>query len=191
MPTAYALEIKANCPQADIVYDLFHVIAKYGREVIDRVRVDQANPLRDNRPARKGLTSSRRPLLRNQRNLRPEQSVHLSEPLHAHPPLVCAYLLRDELKRPGFYRKPAWAQKAWEQWITQANHSGIAALKLFAQRLQGYWHGIRARCRPPLNTRVVEGINTTLKVIKRRAYGYRDEEYFFLNIRAAFPGNPR
>jgi hypothetical protein len=37
----------------------------------------------------------------------------------------------------------------------------------------------------------VEGINNTIKIIKRRAYGYRDEEYFFLKIRAAFPGHPR
>ncbi len=36
-----------------------------------------------------------------------------------------------------------------------------------------------------------EGINNTIKVIKRRAYGYRDEQYFFLKIRAAFPGIPR
>ncbi|MBB3342150.1 transposase, partial [Luteimonas sp. RC10] len=29
------------------------------------------------------------------------------------------------------------------------------------------------------------------KVIKRRAYGYRDQAYFFLKIRAAFPGIQR
>jgi transposase len=40
----------------------------------------------------------------------------------------------------------------------------------------------------PAQYQVVEGI---IKVIKRRACGYRDEEYFFLKIRAAFPGNPR
>ncbi|CAK1344322.1 ISBma1, transposase [Burkholderia pseudomallei] len=68
---------------------------------------------------------------------------------------------------------------------------GRSALQKFAQRLQGYWHGIVARCRHPLNTSVVEGINNTIKVIKRRAYGYRDEQYFFLKIRAAFPGIPR
>ncbi|MDW9249452.1 transposase family protein [Burkholderia cepacia] len=62
---------------------------------------------------------------------------------------------------------------------------------MFAHRLQGYCHGILARCRRPLNTSVVEGINNTIKVIKRRAYGYHDEEYFFLKIRAEFPGNPR
>ncbi|BFG80766.1 hypothetical protein PTKU46_88000 [Paraburkholderia terrae] len=117
--------------------------------------------------------------------------MHLKELLAANQSLLCVYMLRDEQKRLLFYRKPASAQKAWEQWCEQASQSGIATLQLFAQRLQGYWHGILARCRHPLNTSVLEGINNTIKVIKRRAYGYRDEEYFFLTIRAAFPGNPR
>ena len=115
----------------------------------------------------------------------------MKELLAANEPLLCAYVMRDELKSLWFYRRPAWAQKAWEQWFDQAQQSGIAALQTFARRLQGYWHGIVARCRHPLNTSIVEGINNTIKVIKRRAYGYRDEEYFFLKIRAAIPGNPR
>lgn len=191
MTTAYELEIKAHCPQAEVVYDLFHVVAKYGREVIDRVRIDQANRLRHDRPARKVLKSSRWLLLRNRENLQAGQAVHLKEVLAANEPLLCAYVMRDELKRLWFYQRPAWAQKAWEQWFSQAQQSGIAALQTFARRLQDYWHGILARCRHPLNTSIVEGINNTIKVIKRRAYGYRDEEYFFLKIRAAFPGNPR
>ncbi|CAJ4567864.1 transposase IS204/IS1001/IS1096/IS1165 family protein [Burkholderia pseudomallei] len=191
MTTAYELEIKEQCPQAEIVFDLYHVVAKYGREVIDRVRVDQANQLRHDKPARKVLKSSRWLLLRNRHNLKPEQAVHLKELLAANQSLLCVYVLRDELKRLWFYRKPACAEKAWGQWFEQAQQSGIAALQKFAQRLQGYWHGIVARCRHPLNTSVVEGINNTIKVIKRRAYGYRDEQYFFLKIRAAFPGIPR
>ena len=51
MNGAYEPEVRQNCPQARIVYDLFHVVAKYGREVIDRVRVDEANRLRADRPA--------------------------------------------------------------------------------------------------------------------------------------------
>lgn len=43
MSPAYTEEIRLHCPQAAIVYDLFHVVAKYGREVIDRVRVDKTN----------------------------------------------------------------------------------------------------------------------------------------------------
>lgn len=53
MNTAFDLEVQQHCPQAAVVYDLFHVVAKFGREVIDRVRVDQANQLRQDHPARK------------------------------------------------------------------------------------------------------------------------------------------
>lgn len=42
MNTAFDLEVQMHCPKARVIYDLFHVIAKYGREVIDRVRVDEA-----------------------------------------------------------------------------------------------------------------------------------------------------
>jgi transposase len=36
---------------------------------------------------------------------------------------------------------------------------------------------------------VLEGVNHQIKGIKRMAYALRDEEYFFLKIRAALPGN--
>ncbi|AKK23963.1 ISL3 family transposase [Pandoraea oxalativorans] len=189
MTTAYELEIQAHCPRAEIVYDLFHVVAKYGREVIDRVRVDQANQLRQDRPARRVIKSSRWLLLRNRDKLDRQQAVRLDELLQANQPLLTVYVLRDELKRLWFYRRPAWAKQAWHHWCEQAEQSGIAPLNTFAQRLKGYLHGILARCRHRLNTSIVEGINNTIKVIKRRAYGYRDQEYFFLKIRAAFPGN--
>jgi len=191
MTTAYELEIKAHCPNAEIVFDLFHVIAKYGREVIDRVRVNEANRLRQDRPARRVMKSSRWLLLRNRDNLRPDQAVHLDDLLAANQSLLAVYLLRDELKQLWRYPDQHGLEAAWAQWYRQAQESGIEALQRFAERLKPYLHGIVARCRHPLNTSVVEGINNTIKVIKRRAYGYRDQEYFFLKIRAAFPGIAR
>jgi transposase len=50
--------------------------------------------------------------------------------------------------------------------------------------------GVLAHCRWPLHTGLLEGINNKIKVIKRMAYGFRDDKYFFLKIRAAFPGIP-
>lgn len=188
MTTAYELEIQAHCPNAEIVYDLFHVVAKYGREVIDRVRVDQANQLRHDKPARKVIKSGRWLLLRNRAHLDRRQNVQLSDLLEANQPLLTAYLMRDELKRLWFYRRPGYAQRAWDHWLAQAQASGVAALVHFAAKLKAYRHGIVSRCRHPLNTSIVEGINNTIKVIKRRAYGYTDQEYFFLKIRSAFPG---
>lgn len=99
--------------------------------------------------------------------------------------------MRDELKRLWFYQHSGYARRAWDHWLEQAQGSGIAALAHFAFKLKAYLHGILSRCRHRLNTSIVEGINNTIKVIKRRAYGYRGREYFFLKIRSAFPGIPR
>lgn len=43
MNGAYEEEVRDQCPLAEFVCDLFHVVVKYGREVIDRVRVDESN----------------------------------------------------------------------------------------------------------------------------------------------------
>lgn len=80
MNTAFDLEVKQHCPQAEVVYDLFHVVARYGREVIDRIRVDQANLLRQDKPARKVIKQSRWLLLRNRENLKDGQAATAGTP---------------------------------------------------------------------------------------------------------------
>lgn len=40
-----------------------------------------------------------------------------------------------------------------------------------------------------MHTGQLEGINNRIKLMKRMAYGCRDSAYFFLKMRAAFPGD--
>lgn len=190
MNASYAEELKHHCPQAEIVYDLFHVIAKYGREVIDRVRVDEANRLRGDRQARRVVKGSRWLLLRNRANLASaDDHVRLDELLAANRSLFVVYVLRDDLKTLWQYRHSGYAARFWRQWYRRAMRSGIEPLRRFARNLRVYRDGILAHCRWPLGTNLIEGINNKIKVIKRMAYGFRDDAYFFLKIRAAFPGN--
>lgn len=80
MNGAYEQEVRERCPAAETVYDLFHVVAKYAREVIDRVRVDEANRLRADRPACKLVKGARWLLLRNRENVtREADQVRLAE----------------------------------------------------------------------------------------------------------------
>lgn len=58
---------------------MFHGVARYGREVIGRVQVDQAKALREDKVARKVVEISRWLLLRNAENLQAEQQVALHE----------------------------------------------------------------------------------------------------------------
>ena len=190
MNGAYEEEVRAQCPQAEIVYDLFHVVAKYGHEVIDRVRVDEANRLRDDKPARKVIKGSRWLLLRNAENLRREEDrVRLQELLAANRKLATVYVLKDDLKALWDYRHVGYAWRFWLEWFQRAIRSRIEPLKLFARRLKERIDSVLAHCRWPLHTSLLEGINNKIKVMKRMAYGFRDDEYFFLKIRAAFPGN--
>lgn len=190
MNEGYRLEVQSHCPQAAIVFDLFHVVAKYGREVIDRVRVDRANELRADRHQRRVVKSARWLLLKNRASLRPGEDVTLNELLAANHALFVVYVLRDALKDLWRYRHPGFAARAWRSWYRKALRSGIQPLRRFAFALKRYLSGILAHCRYPLGTNLIEGINNKIKVIKRMAYGFRDDAYFFLKIRAAFPGKP-
>lgn len=190
MNGAFEEEVKARAPQAAIVYDLFHVVAKYSREVISRVRNAEAAKLKDDKKSRKVIQSSRWLLLRNYSNLRDHEKVRLEELLDANANLFTVYLLQDDLKRLWRFDCVEEAKQCWEQWYQLATESKIPQLVLFATRLKGYLQGILNHCLWPLHTGILEGINNKIKVIKRMAYGFRDHDYFFLKIRAAFPGNP-
>jgi transposase len=190
MNTAFDLEVQAHCPQARVVYDLFHVIAKYGREVIDRVRVDEANRLKHDRPMRRVVKRARWLLLRNRDNVPVEQQPKLDELLAANQALMTTYVMKASLKEL-WQPATAWRWRtAWKNWLSMARNSNVEPLKRFANKLAPYWRGIVARVRWPMHTGQLEGINNRIKVMKRMAYGYRDSEFFFLKIRAAFHGNP-
>lgn len=199
MNAHYADELRAHCPHAAVVYDLFHVIAKYGREVIDRVRVDETNRIarangpndRPTRAARRVIKGARWLLLRNRETITSHgERVRLKELLAANRSLFIVYVLKDDLKQLWRFRYPKAARRFWRQWYRRAIASRLPALVTFARNLALHAEGIISHCRYPLNTSFLEGINNKIKVIKRMAYGFRDDAYFFLKIRAAFPGIP-
>jgi transposase len=109
--------------------------------------------------------------------------------LAANRKLAVVYVLKDDLKHLWDYVVHGHALRFWEQWYSRAIRSRIEPLKKFARNLKTHLREIISHCQWPLHTSLLEGINNKIKVIKRMAYGFRDDEYFFLKIRAAFPGN--
>lgn len=201
MSAAFAAEVRAACPQAAIVVDRFHVQAGYNRDVVDRVRVDETNrvgralprgdPARVARvAARRALRGSRWLLLTTRAGLGREDRVRLYELLAANVALFTVYVLKEDLARLWTYRYAGAARRCWTDWYARAQESGVPALARFADQLARHIDGVLNHCRYRLNTGFLEGINNKIKVLKRMAYGYRDHEYFFLKIRAAFPGIP-
>lgn len=83
-------------------------------------------------------------------------------------------------------RPAASGQSGWHGRVA----AGDRRYKKFAENRKQRLAGILAHCRWRLHPRLLEGINNTIKVLKRRACGYRDDDCSFLKIPAAFPGIP-
>jgi transposase len=140
-----------------VVYELFHVMAKFGREVIDLVGVDQAKRLRGDRPALQVIKRSRWLLLRNRQNLSGDQTVHLNELLAINQPLTTVYLRKTQLKELWYAPTETIAWQRWQEWYHLALESDLKPLITFARRLKPYLQGIIAGARFRLNTSVLEG----------------------------------
>lgn len=67
-----------------------------------------------------------------------------------------------------------------DDWIRQAEQSKTVQLHKMAVTVKTYKKGIFAWYDCHLSTGKVEGINNKIKVMKRNAYGFRDERYFTL-----------
>lgn len=181
----YIKAIRDWCPNADIVFDLFHVVKAFG-EVIDDIRNEEF--AKAGKEERQTLKGSKYLFLKNWGNLEVEQQVRLNEILAMNQRLNTIYWLKDLLKHIWDYHYPAWAEKVLQQWCDVAREDGHPALIKFAKRLENYKYGILNHCRHPIHTSRIEGVNNKIKVIKRNAYGFHDVEYFGLKIKQAFPG---
>ena len=78
----------------------------------------------------------------------------------------------------------AMGEEVLDDWIRQAEQSKITQLQKMAVTMLNYKKGILVWYDCHLSTGKVEGINNKIKVMKRNAYGFRDERYFTLRLYA-------
>ena len=135
MNGAYEEEVRAQCPYVTIVFDQFHVLAKYSREVIDKVRTAEADR-QTSRADRKVIKGSRWLLLRNQENLKPSERVRLRELLKVNRHLATVYILKDDLKELWDYTYSGAARRFWKEWYSRAIHSRITLLSVLPASLR-------------------------------------------------------
>ena len=177
---SYLASIEENAPKAKIVFDKFHVIRNYAR-VIDKVRnIEYKKAVEEKKDAIKGTKYL---LLKNKAKLRGTEKQRLKELLDLNDNINIVHMLKDDLKRLWDYKYPAWATRFLDDWIQTATASGIEPLANFAQSLDSNREGLINHCRYPIDTGKLEGMNNKIKVIKRVAYGFHDDEYFILKIK--------
>ena len=182
---AYINRVNHHCPQANLVFDFFHVVQGFGR-VIDKIRRDEY--LKASQEDREILKGSRYLLLKNERNLTAKQRPRLQKLLAMNETLNTVYILKDQLKMVYYYSDRDLVEQTLDDWCAMAATINHPAMQSFINKLRFFGHGILNHADYPIGTSDLEGVNNKIKLIKRRAYGYHDSEYFALKVKQAFPG---
>lgn len=182
MAGGYIAAVQENLPDAAHVFDRFHVVKLFNDKLSD-LRRDLYRQLTDvlHKNVLKGI---RWLLLKNPENLDDtrNESKRLHEALALNAPLATAYYMKDLLRQFWQQVSKRDAKIFLEDWIRQAETSGIKCLKDMARTLAAHRTGLLAWYDYPISTGPLEATNNKIQLLKRQAFGYRDEEFFHLKI---------
>jgi len=172
---------RAAAPQAAILFDKFHVLRHLG-DALDQVR--KAEYARLSGHDRRFIKGQKYTLLSNRENLTLEGRQALKQLLAANKRLNTAYVLKESFGQLWSYQREGWARRFFENWRAALKWQRLKPYEKFAKMIDRHWDGIAAYCHPDnkVSLGFVEGLNNKSRVIQRRAYGLRDEEYLRLKI---------
>ena len=183
LSSAFIASVLENCPDAVHVFDHFHVV-KLMNEHLDDIR-RKVYAMEKDINKRKVLKGTRYLLLGNGEDIFDKQhKTRLDNALAMNEPLSKAYYLKEQLREIWAQINKEQAEAVLNDWVNQAGESKIPQLVKMAATLLAHRRGILAWYDSHISTGKVEGINNKIKVMKRNAYGFRDERYFTLRLYA-------
>ncbi len=174
MAGGYIKALKEMLPEAEIIFDRFHV-QKMASEAVDDVRREQLRELRGT-PEGKELFKSRFVLLKNPWNLTRKEKQKLSQVQDNNVPLFRAYLLKETLAQAFDYVQPARGKRAMKEWLSWASRSKLPSFVKLARTIRKHLKGVLAYFTERLTNGLTEGINNHLRMIARRAYGFHSPD---------------
>lgn len=178
---AFEKSTQEKAPQAAILYDKFHVMRHLG-EALDKVRkMEYARLSEEDRAYIKGQKYT---LLSRRANLTRDGKKSLKMLLKANKRLQTAYLLKETFGQLWDYQKEGWARRFFGNWKQSLKWQRLQPYQEFAELIERHWEGIAAYCKSESKVSLgfVEGLNNKIRVIQRRAYGLKDQEYLRLKI---------
>jgi len=176
MSPAFISAVREKVPQAQIIFDRFHV-QQMANKAVDEVRRSIMRDLVGTDEAQ-FIKSSRWALLKNPWNLTPLQRSKLSEVQRENQRLYRAYLLKEELARVLDYLQPKRAKKAMREWLSWASHSKLAPFVKLARTIRQHKDDILAYIKLRYTNGPTEALNNKARLIQRKAYGFHSAESF-------------
>ncbi len=174
MSAAFVKSVTECLPQAEIVFDRFHVV-RLLLDAIDEVRRDEIRAMAEAED-RKMLKSSRFPLLKNPWNLSRKENQKLSAIQHNNHRLYRAYLLKESFQEIYNATTLVDADRLFCEWFRWARWSKLAPFLRVAQTMKQHWSGIRRFIELRITNGPVEGYNSKIRMISHRAFGFHSAD---------------
>ena len=168
--------ITERCPNAEICLDAFHVV-KLATDALDEIRRDVWNEARraGEIALARDLKGARFALWKNPENLTARQRLKLAHIQRVNQRLYRAYLLKEQLRQ--IYRvDPGEAIAVLNAWLKWARRCRLEPFVKLARTIRDQRLGIEAALRHRLSNARTEQINTQIRLITRRGFGYHSQE---------------
>lgn len=169
----YLQVIAAEAAQALHILDRFHIVMHLN-QAVDAVRRRETSRLRAEGRG-EHLKHMRWKLLRRGSRVRGHARWQLRVLWAAKLATGRAWMLKESFQHFWNYRSPVWAQAYLQAWTAKAMRSRIEPMKKVARMLRKHqplllnWF----RARGEVRSGAVEGLNNKIRVVTRRAYGFR------------------
>lgn len=179
----FVASIKQHAPQALIVFDRFHLVQHF-EEAVNETRKDLFEEFRKQDPVIANLARGQNRYIfleKNSRRSNKEKSL-IEEVAHRNKKFFYLELIKERFF--GFFNEPSFeeAQKIFQEigdWIWQ---QGFRPLMHWFSKFEQALPTIKNYFQFKVTTALSEAINNVIKSIKRRAFGYRNMDYFRLKI---------
>jgi len=170
LSSAFIAAVTERAPQAEKIYDRFHV-QRLASDAVDQVRRSEVRQVAGTEEAA-ALKQTRWALLKRPWNMEQHEGEKLGEVQRTNKRLYRAYLLKESLARALDYRQPARAERHLDNWISWAARSRLRPFARVAKTIKRFKDGILGYVRTRLSNGLTEGLNNKTRLITRRAYGF-------------------
>ena len=170
-----AIRAEEGVPHAQVVFDPFHVI-QLGSKAADKVRRDEYN--RHGRSASetgKWIKGTRYSLLKDTAKQTTKQLLKLAEVVLTNKAMYRAFLLYGELRH--IYKVPKHeAAERLDAWLAWASRSRLKPFIKLARTLRKHKQGVLAAIELGLSNGRLEALNSKVRLISHRAYGFHSAD---------------
>ncbi len=169
----YLKVIAEQAGQALHVLDRFHITGHLN-QALDQVRRSESGRLQG-QPLAKRLKKMRWHLLKRGSRVRGRARVKLEALLASKLATARAWNLKDTFEYFWHYKSPIWASAFLQYWTERAMRSRLEPMKKVARMLRTHEELVLNwfKAKGEISSGPVEGLNNKIRVVTRRAYGFR------------------